>query len=435
MIIGASAINQSSATGITLTNLFSNYPAEKVAQIYDDRIVPDSKYCMQYYRFSSLNISAVKIGKRLLHNFRSRRSRFIRTSVESNNVNLSNSIGNSTFGAWGDIFPFDIPPELSAWVECFDPDVIYSTLGSVRMMNLVLKLSEEFKLPVVPHFMDDWPTSEYSNSWLMFPYKFVMRAKLRSVLAKSSVALTISEDMAYEYQERYGGNFVDFMNCVDLGTPLPLGVEHRHRPIKFAYIGGLHLNRWKVLGDVVRALQLSMDSGYSVILEIYSPEADLNVYRSVYQSYSVVSHIGSLTQCEVSKTMSAVDVLIHVESFLPEDVARTRLSISTKIPQYMASGKPIFAYGPAWLSSIRYVQASGGGRVSSCREDILNLSRLANELIENETLRDVLGCKGRAVAEERHARTKVSAAFSNTLAGVLIEKNLEANRNQGFGKL
>ncbi|MEG0474048.1 MAG: hypothetical protein RR588_17145 [Solibacillus sp.] len=37
---------------------------------------------------------------------------------------------------------------------------------------------------------------------------------------------------------------------------------------------------------------------------------------------------------------------------------KTRLSISTKIPEYLATGKPILAIGPSTLSSIKYLKSS-----------------------------------------------------------------------------
>jgi len=111
-----------------------------------------------------------------------------------------------------------------------------------------------------------------------------------------------------------------------------------------------------------------------------------------------------------------MDVLVHVESFFEEDSARTRLSISTKIPQYMASGKAILAYGPSDLTSLRYINRNRAGVVFTDEGNISGLAGIAWELVESRQLRESLGREGRTAAEVRHARGRVSAAFCAILA-------------------
>src|SRR3546814_7688640 len=50
-------------------------------------------------------------------------------------------------------------------------------------------------------------------------------------------------------------------------------------------------------------------------------------------------------------------------SFVDHYSKYARLSISTKVPQYLSVGRPILAYGPKSLASISYIKETGAGVV------------------------------------------------------------------------
>ncbi|GAB3957775.1 hypothetical protein GCM10027614_73890 [Micromonospora vulcania] len=69
----------------------------------------------------------------------------------------------------------------------------------------------------------------------------------------------------------------------------------------------------------------------------------------------------SLASDEVPAALRSADVLVHIESFDQEIRRYTRYSVSTKIPQYLASGRPIFGYGPAEVASMNHIQEANAG--------------------------------------------------------------------------
>jgi len=72
-----------------------------------------------------------------------------------------------------------------------------------------------------------------------------------------------------------------------------------------------------------------------------------------------IQYVGSVNENEIVEEMGKYDILIDVESFDRKMKYKTRLYISTKIPEYLASGKPILAVGPDDISSIRYLKRLG----------------------------------------------------------------------------
>lgn len=402
LVISAAPIGFASATGITLANLFSDWPRDSIAQIYDDVHVPDRLICNNFRRFSSIDIPLVRKAKSLLGRFRlTPRNSFSLPPLPNVEI-VSGSISHGFLGAIGDVIDFQLPNEISDWVSQYKPDVIYSVLGSVRMMNIALKLHNKFDTPIVPHFMDDWPNTVYKRSWRLSVPRAILTAKLKSILAYSPKRLTICEDMANEYSSRYGGHFDYFMNCIEPPDKIaPLRIK-TNELVRFGFVGGLHLNRWRSLLSVISALQSLKDQGKSVTLDIYAPQKDIKTYSSIFKGFSVVGVMSTLKAQEVCEKLEQFEVLVHVESFEPTDSLYTRLSISTKIPQYMASGRPILAFGPSTLSSIRYIRDKHAGSVVDAEDGISALTETCDQLIRLPELRKTMGSNGFKVATALH---------------------------------
>ena len=418
LMIGSSPLNDQSATGITLCNLFSGYPSDRIAQIYDDESSPDASLCTKYYRFSSTDIGPIRRAKRLLQSFRRNVSKHLHSTPRSELRVASSSMSSELLRAFGDIVPFRIPAPMDAWIRDFAPDLIYSPLGSTRWMNLSLKIADRLALPIIPHFMDDWPAVEYSRSRMLSIPARVLRRRLGNILSLSPCRLTISEDMSEEYRSRYGGRFESFMNCVELPRPSAKKCPEPSGPVRFGFVGGLHLNRWRSILDLAYALEELRNSGMGVALEIYAPERDLLQYGSQFAHFNVISCMETLAPRAVGEKLLTLDVLIHVESFLPEDSSRAKLSISTKIPQYLAAAKPILGYGPGDLSSLRYIEGTGSGFTVTTDGDVAALVRAARQLASDPKLRKRIGDTGRRVATSHHARDVVSRNFSSILTSV-----------------
>ncbi|MEI6610092.1 MAG: hypothetical protein WCO53_10165 [Deltaproteobacteria bacterium] len=190
-----------------------------------------------------------------------------------------------------------------------------------------------------------------------------MRCVVRKAVERSPLLLCISEDMAVEYCSRYKRRCEAFVNCAELGDYVP-AVARNVGVIRFAYVGGLHLERWRNLVDlgvVLRNMSVA-DGNTRIELVVHAPASDISRFGNNLVEAGIV--LGkSLSAEEVPGVLLEADVLVHVESFLPEVIGFCRLSLSTKIPQYLAAGRPILGYGPALLTSNRYIEKHYAGLV------------------------------------------------------------------------
>lgn len=416
-MVSAAPINRIDATGITMSNLFSGWPIDRIAQIYDSPIAPDPAYCANARRFSGADIASVRLAKRALGGFRALRNSQLANQNQVNVASvqtLSNDLG--MLAAVSDVVPFKVPSELLEWATEFSPEIIYTLLGGSRICELVAQLADHLEKPIVPHFMDDWPSTLYESHRLRSAFRSVMNRRLFKVLSNAPMGLAIGSEMAEELQARYKKKFDYFMNCVELRDLCSEKTGCDSKPVRFGYVGGLHLNRWQSLLALSNAIFSYASFGNSISLEICAPVKDVDLYGIEFGFFSSVVSLKTISPDEVNAALATYDVLVHAESFSPADARYTKLSVSTKIPQYMAAARPILAIGPSSLSSIKYVKQSQAGLVVTEEGVSPELTEAVEELAKSESRRNELGQAGYRIALERHNAVSERARFASILA-------------------
>ncbi|MCC6126722.1 MAG: hypothetical protein IT426_17305 [Pirellulales bacterium] len=424
LIVNGASLGPDSAAGLTMSHLFAGWPRERIAQIYGEPNPPDPGICPRCRRISAEDVPADRLARKL---FRRNLDRVF--GVPS--AGLPPGIGaTSTLGqppprnrlrniasAWADLLAYRLSADFWAWIEEFQPQVLYGMLGSIRAMRLTLRIARRFDLPIVPHIMDDWPATHYRSSIATSPSRQVMLSRLRAVFRRSPLGLTISDAMAEEYRRRYGIRFEGFMNCVDIAPQCPPPPERGpEEPLRFAFIGGLHYNRWQSLCDIGRVLIELRAEGFSAILDIYAPKRDIDQYGPALRELDCIRIRENFRTDELPAALSRSDAMVHVESF--DDIARQyfRISLSTKVPLYLAAGRPILAYGPGEINTCRYLAACNAGFVVGSR-DPAALRAAIRQLCSSADLRRECGRRAWEQARLRHDEKIVRERFR----GLLLE--------------
>jgi len=413
LIVNGEPLSEQSAMGINLVSLFGAWPAGKLAQLFTARIDPLPASCAHSWRLDTLSRSPRPVAcepatprtAQTPWNLRARATGRLRNVAR---VAL-------------DLAPYRTSAELHKALRRFRPQVIYSCLGSIQLCRLASRLAKAYAIPVVPHFTDDWISTEYRNNPLLACHRLALLHSLRSTMRHAHVGITVTDRMAEEYQAKFGIPFHAFMNPVAAPSEWP-GLQETAGHLRFVYVGGLHLRRWQSLREIGEGLLELRQKGVQTTLDIYAPAADLEKYGGRL-AIPFVRLAGTLGQEQVFDAMLGGDVLVHVESFDEDMRAMTRLSMSTKISQYMAAGRPLFCYGPGEVTSCRYVASMQAGIVVGSRDPAV-LSDELNRLCHNRDLRIESGRQAWAAAKRRHDST----AVRNTFRAVLSEAARGAGR-------
>ena len=410
LVINGEPFWQGSGTGLTMTKLFKDWPKESLACLFVSRVEPDYNICERNWRLDLLDLRCLsfligkgsrkkqvifksdKLGK-LSFDQRKTLAAIILKKLKKFRQHLAGtSIRDLDF--------YRIPEYILKEINEFKPQVIYSMLAFNRLLKLVIDISDQFSIPIVPHFMDDWPTTLYQPSFFRSILRKQMCERITAVFDRSPKRMVIGDAMAEEYARKYGGEFLPFMNAVEPEFIGPVIQPKMSNKVRLIYVGGLHLNRWRSLRDIGMCIKLLGDEGVKAEVQVFSqPGFDFNAEQ--VNIPPAMRFVGPLFPAEVPKVLREADILIHVESFDCTNRTYTRYSVSTKIPEYMGAVRPILAYGPEELASIKYVRESGAG-LAVGQQNMSELISAIRELVMSKELRDNFGVQGYKTALKEH---------------------------------
>ena len=158
---------------------------------------------------------------------------------------------------------------------------------------------------------------------------------------------------------------------------------------------------------------------------IHTPVHDALAASQLESIGTAVIFKGSVRPEEVSGVLNESDVAVHVESFSDSCAEYTRLSVSTKIPQYFAAGIPVLAYGPSSLASCQYVRSTQAGVLVDKRSNGSLEAGIRALVIENDSRSD-MGMRAWMRAREYHEMTAVRRRFMAVLSSATRGKRSPA---------
>lgn len=417
LIVNGDRIATAGAMGITLNNLFAGWPSDRLVQIFTSAL-PSPRRSDFEYRLRPLErrgLSLLRAG-----NIASREARpagiCASTNTPGERPKPISDFLRSELRNWLDLLPYQLPGDVEKALVDFRPNLVYACLGKIQISNLALHCAKLCNVPIVPHFMDDWMSTEYADRPDMVIQRRVLLRTAHKVLDSAPFGIAISDLMAEEYSATYGIPFHSFVNCAHVPERAePEAPFDREGGPRLIYVGRLHLGRWRPLKDIGDALASLNREGTAGKLYVYAPKFDIAKYGQRLMGPGI-EVAGSITPDQVAGVLAGGQVLVHVESFEPTIRRYTRLSLSTKIPQYAAIGRPIFCYGPGEVASLRFVEKYECGLVVGSRERSELISALRTIIVDGE-MRHRFGVKAHETALLMFDEVNVRERFRNTLSG------------------
>ncbi len=385
LIINAQSIYQNNATGITLRKLWEKWPPSSVMEL-----------CVHAEGNISLDEDAIKsvaLKKTMIARLAgSSASKKINAGIKQNNA----APASAHTGLKECIRQFCACTlvQLSAkmtkeqWdrIEEFKPDVIYTLGGGVSVLRLVRKVSRKFKIGIVMHFMDNWlEHNQWENNILLKPYYVYLKKCAHQCLKRCRNVITISPSMAKHYEQKLDIPCEVLMNMVDMPEERPQPVAQTSENVRFVYAGGLHLDRWKALKTIAESIKRHINCG---ILQIYTSEAN----RALYEKHFVdlpVAFMPPVPHDRVAEVLATASFLVHAEVTSAVLEGFFKYSVSTKVPEYMSSGRPFLFYAPGTLGVYQYLDENNAAiladsqtRLDTVMQEIAD-GRDYTEIIEN----------------------------------------------------
>ena len=289
-------------------------------------------------------------------------------------------------------------------IRSFHPDLIYTLAENLRVINQAIKLSKKLNIPIVYHGMDDWKSTAYSTASWLRPAQRYLERRFDRMNRYSVHNLAICKKMAEHYEAEYRVPYSYACNCIleYCGDPY---LHDPNRPMKIVFSGGLHLHRGEVLQEIAALVEELNAGGRAIEMEIICPNVHLDFYTDVVHQYPhTLWRTYTYPQKNKIDDFRAADVLLLAESPRLQEVRYARYSFSTKVPEYLAIGRCILAYGSPEQASIQFVRDAGCGPAA---HDMQALRAIIIDLYDHPEKRVAFAERARRVGREQFNQQEI----------------------------
>lgn len=389
LVISRNAWDDTNSIGNTLSNFFSDIENVEFANIYFRSSKPNNRLCKKYYRVTEKDILKnyffpEKIGQAVYYPSGTG-EKIPAVSNEKKLISLIHKYNLKFFyrvSEWLFNSKKWINKKLDAFIEVFDPDIVFSFAKSSPQYYLTIEhISKTYNKKMVVWIADD----EYTG----LSFGKTKRSKrdlqrLGYIIKTASKVYGCSKEICSYYNGIFGSNAVPLYKNCHFDSPVRTQINN---PIRMVYAGNLLFGRLEILYDIVKKLENLNSNGADFFLEIYSNTFISNDKRQRLMINNVCNFCGQRSYNEIKEVFSKSDIILLIESFEPSEILKTRYSFSTKIIDCLQSGSSILAIGPSEISSMSYVKSIPGAIVLNGMDDynktMTEISKKPEVLIEN----------------------------------------------------
>lgn len=429
LIISHNVIEQSNNVGKTVLSFLDEWPKEKLFSLYFRREMPSEETAEGFYQINDAEVlkatlTGKKCGCRVVAQIENEKgaldlSKSNQTAymIGNRRISLISYTRDLVWakGAWK-------TEEFVGWLHEIKPEVILFIPNDYKLAFDVFDFvaSTLGNIPAVTFFTDDAFYFEQDIYGIDKLRRKKLRVAGKKAIERSSAVFTTCKKMTEEYERYFPSNYYEIGNAVNHNVGKKDYCPLIDREIRFSYIGNLHSKRWITLLDI--AEQLKILAGVNAKIHIFSSSVlPKKTMEKIIKNECIVWE-GRINSSQVMQEQNKADVLIHVESFDEKSKKSTRLSVSTKIFEYMNSGTPIFAYGPAEIASIEYIQEKDVARVCTSKSEI---EAGLCDLISNYDRYVQKAQIAKTYAEVNFTKNKVSAKFCEIIWKIFQGKEVD----------
>lgn len=365
----------------TFPLLLSEIPSENVASLFIREDQPDSTACDNYFRISESRVikSILKRGAKTGERIELAKVKDAHpndsTDLAQHNKLYSNAQKQKFY--YPKLFAREAIWKLGKWrsdaldafIDEFNPDIVlYEMSRYIHLNRIVRYILKKTGAVGIGCFWDDTFTYKQETSLGYKSLRFFQRRSLRKLTKKTDAFWAIT-DMTKKEADAFLG-----VNCKIVTKPLKKEAVYQDwdvsTPIQILYTGNLQIGRDKSLLKVVDALKEINRENTFFRLDVYT-KTQLSDEVKEQLSCDFCTLHAPVPQSEVLNLQEQADILLFLEDIDGPDAKTARLSFSTKITDYLSSGKCIFAVGCMDTAPMQYFLSNQAAIIASTQKDMV----------------------------------------------------------------
>ena len=422
------AFNDFTGGGVTFSNLFRGWPKNKLFCLHNDNLPLTYDVCENYYKLSPHDYQhywpfnlLFKLWGKAKKNIDDSHSQTQGKSDEKKQIGIigkaKEAILKLLFSSDGVPVKLKLTQNTKEWIKHNKPDVVYTILGNIWVMELVEYVRTYHNVPIIVHIMDDIVNDRYKAGLynMFFRKKFI--SLFNQSINKATLHLSICDMMSEHYQKRYNKQFYSFQNTVDIDafSKIPDKSLVDSAEFRVLYAGSLYPNvQLSSLFDIARAIEDLRLSGFLIRLDLMCPDFMIAAYKEKFESFDGVSVVKQTKREDYFQTLSSYQLLLLPVNFEKQAIRFIKYSMPTKVPEYLMSNVPILLYGPKNIAQIEYARTYGWGVVVD-EDNREKLQDIIKNTVLNQELKSTLIEKAKKTACSNHDQNKVVKRFQDKI--------------------
>lgn len=374
LVITRGVWSDSNNTGGTMTNFFLNMPNDcTFYSLYCRSENPDNQIAEQSFKIGEYELFKNLLHRRPVGSLAPMQTESRASAAEQKIYRRGRRFGKSITqplrellwlpGTWKSA-------SLDAFLQNAQPDVIFMpAFDSLYTYRLLWYAQEKTGARTVLFHEDDtYSPPPFFSSPLYWIHRFVLRSYMRKAVQEAAFNFCITDMQCVDYQKRFGRTFYLLTKSADFQTPPP-PLEWSDRPLQMVYTGNIDAGRARSLKVLSQAVQKVNRDSIRVQLHIYSGIVKNEKFLQKMTVRDMVFFHGEVSPKEVAAIQSDADILVYTEGLDRRSKYRVRQSFSSKLVDYFAAARCIFAVGPADIAPITHLEKHDAAIVAHNAEE------------------------------------------------------------------
>lgn len=288
------------------------------------------------------------------------------------------------------------------------PDAIYSNCPNIDFFICAYKVSRKHKIPLIIHMHDLWEENATSETYI----GKMARKWEKTIMKHASAVLCMTEVQQQHYEKKYNIQSALIPHTIKDSDLDDLNEEYR--PIK--------RNNILFTGAISQVMNLDAMKQFAKATHILDKNLTIDVCTGASSEYvfslgfnTTNTHVQWLSRSEVQDLQKESGVLFAPLSFKNGGMDEVATVFSTKILEYLISGRPIVIFAPSFSHHAISAKKYGWAYVVD-KDDPLVLLKEVKQLFENDALsRSIVA---NAYKEAQRRKSSISA---NKLAEIIMQ--------------